>query len=82
MTRWWDKKALEGVLHLAAKAHSAAPVAAALKELMKPLGPARASAISASSASLVLPGDGRVAPVPWRLNGNAGAWDTPDGYSY
>ncbi len=42
--RWWDQKDLEGVLRLAANAHSAAPLAAALKELMKPLGPARAKA--------------------------------------
>ncbi len=40
--RWWDQKDLDGVLHLAATAHAGAPLAAALKELMKPLGPARA----------------------------------------
>ncbi len=47
--RWWDQKDLEGVLHLAAKAHSPAPLAAALKELMKPLGPARATGIFSRS---------------------------------
>ena len=47
--RWWDEKDLEGVLHLAAKADSAAPLAAALKELMKPLGPARAKEIFSPS---------------------------------
>ncbi len=40
--RWWDQKDLGGVLDLAAKAHSTAPLAAALKDLMKSLGPARA----------------------------------------
>ena len=48
--RWWDQKDLEGVLHLAARAHSGAPLAAALKELMKPLGPARARGLFAGSA--------------------------------
>ena len=40
--RWWDQKDLEGVLRLAAKAQSSAPLAAALKDLMRSLGPARA----------------------------------------
>jgi 3-hydroxyisobutyrate dehydrogenase-like beta-hydroxyacid dehydrogenase len=47
--RWWDQKDLEGVLHLAAEAHSAAPLAATLKELMKPLGPARAKGVFSRS---------------------------------
>jgi len=47
--RWWDQKDLQGVLHLAAEARSAAPLAATLKELMKPLGPARAKGVFSCS---------------------------------
>ena len=66
LPRWWDQKDLEGVLHLAAKAHAAAPLAAALKELMKPRGPARAKEIFSRSGSAALPEASRVEQVPQR----------------
>ncbi len=42
-------KATWAFLRLVAKEHAAAPVAAALKELMKPLGPVRAKGIFSRS---------------------------------
>lgn len=48
--RWWDQKDLEGILRLAARADSAAPLAAGLKELTKPMGPARAKRLFSRSS--------------------------------